>query len=112
MPIVWKVEIREATESNWFQYLDNLIGDLVYAVGGGLTTDAAKYVASKRCLQVVCNLTALSVDAFITWASGIRVKGVVQYIETKVPEDLIVDLKVIAAAPPSIRAAAFVTCYL
>lgn len=47
LPIVWKVEIREATESTWSQYLDNLKGDVVYVVGG-LTADAAKYMASKH----------------------------------------------------------------
>ena len=49
--------------------------------------------------------TALSVDAFITAASGIRRDGCVYYIETKPPEDLILDLDVIAAGPESIRAA-------
>jgi len=45
------------------------------------------------------------VDAFLTWASGIRQDGCVRYIETKTPETLIVDFEVIAAAPPTIRAA-------
>jgi glycerol-1-phosphate dehydrogenase [NAD(P)+] len=49
--------------------------------------------------------TALSVDAFITAASGIRKDGCVYYIETKPPENLVLDLDVIAAAPPAIRAA-------
>jgi len=45
------------------------------------------------------------VDAFITAASGIRRDGCVFYIETKVPENLILDLDVIAKAPATIRAA-------
>jgi glycerol-1-phosphate dehydrogenase [NAD(P)+] len=49
--------------------------------------------------------TALSVDAFITAASGIRRNGCVYYIETKPPENVILDLDVIAAAPTFIRAA-------
>jgi glycerol-1-phosphate dehydrogenase [NAD(P)+] len=45
------------------------------------------------------------VDAFITAASGIRREGSVYYIETKPPENLALDLEVIAAAPETIRAA-------
>jgi len=49
--------------------------------------------------------TALSVDAFFTAASGIRKDGCVYYVETKPPDKIILDLNVIADAPPSIRAA-------
>jgi glycerol-1-phosphate dehydrogenase [NAD(P)+] len=45
------------------------------------------------------------VDAFLTWASGVRHDGCVQYLETKVPERLIIDMAVLAAAPKAIRAA-------
>jgi len=49
--------------------------------------------------------TALSVDAFLTAASGVRSDGCVVYISTKVPDRVILDLEVIAAAPSTIRAA-------
>jgi glycerol-1-phosphate dehydrogenase [NAD(P)+] len=49
--------------------------------------------------------TALSVDAFLTWASGIRVDGCVSYIETGCPETLIVDFKMISSGPESLRSA-------
>jgi glycerol-1-phosphate dehydrogenase [NAD(P)+] len=49
--------------------------------------------------------TALSVDAFLTAASGIRRDGCVHYILTKVPERLVLDFDVLAAAPAWIRAA-------
>jgi len=111
------IEVKEATTEYWDSLLtadngrqtENAVNGLrpavVYAVGGGLTADAAKYFASKLNLPLVVLPTALSVDAFITAASGIRKDGCVYYIETKVPERLILDLETIAKAPAFIRAA-------
>jgi glycerol-1-phosphate dehydrogenase [NAD(P)+] len=79
--------------------------EVVYAVGGGLAADAAKYMAVKLCLPLVVLPTALSVDAFVTSASGVRKNGCVYYIETKSPERLVLDFDVIAAAPAAIRTA-------
>ena len=104
-PVVWKAEVFEATVENWDTLAEGLQGEVVYSVGGGLTADAAKYIANKFALPLVVIPTALSVDAFITAASGIRRDGCVYYIETKQPEHLILDLDVIAAAPAAIRAA-------
>lgn len=39
---------------------------MVYAVGGGLPADAAKYLAFNAGLPMICLPTALSVDAFVT----------------------------------------------
>jgi glycerol-1-phosphate dehydrogenase [NAD(P)+] len=105
LPIVWKAEVFEATVENWDHLADGFHGEVVYSVGGGLTADAAKYLAVKFGLPLVVIPTALSVDAFITAASGIRRDGCVNYIETKPPEELVLDLDVIAAAPAAIRAA-------
>jgi glycerol-1-phosphate dehydrogenase [NAD(P)+] len=101
------VEVSEATTAHW----DALDAgrpsrfEGVYAVGGGLAADAAKYLAARHGLPLVMLPTALSVDAFITAASGIRRDGCVAYIETKVAETLILDLDTIAKAPPAVRAA-------
>ncbi len=102
------IEVTEANTSHW----DNLQSsihrrqpEIVYAVGGGLVADASKYIAAKLNLPLIVLPTALSVDAFITAASGIRRDGCVYYIETKVPERLILDLETVAKAPASIRAA-------
>lgn len=102
------IEVTEATTEYWDHLLlpiTNCHFEVVYAVGGGLTADAAKYFASKLNLPLVVLPTALSVDAFITAASGIRKDGCVYYIETKVPEHLILDLEMVAKAPAFIRAA-------
>ena len=106
--IVETVEVTEATTDYWDILLlkaQNQTSEIVYSVGGGLTADAAKYFAVKLGLPLRVLPTALSVDAFITAASGIRRDGCVYYIETKPPETLILDLDVVAQAPASIRSA-------
>jgi glycerol-1-phosphate dehydrogenase [NAD(P)+] len=102
------IEVTEATILHWDQLqsqIKNQQSEIIYAVGGGLAVDAAKYLAVKLGLPLVCLPTALSVDAFLTCASGIRLEGCVTYIETKAPETLLLDLEVIAAAPEGIRSA-------
>lgn len=98
-------EVMDATRENWEQLGEDLAGEVVYAVGGGLAVDGAKYVAAQQGLPLVCVPTALSVDAFLTWASGYREAGCVRYAETKPPDELIVDFEVLRRAPQSIRAA-------
>jgi glycerol-1-phosphate dehydrogenase [NAD(P)+] len=105
LPVVWQMEPVEATQAHWEARSTDLQGEVVYAVGGGLAVDAAKYVAAARGLPLVCLPTALSVDAFFTWASGVRQEGCVRYLETKPPDLLVVDLEVLTAAPASIRGA-------
>jgi glycerol-1-phosphate dehydrogenase [NAD(P)+] len=123
-----RVEVTEAITEQWDNLLslidirkssviDRPLG-VVYAIGGGLTADAGKYIAARLGLPLTVLPTALSVDAFMTAASGIRRfpppppgeglgarDSCVYYIETKVPENLILDLDIIAAAPAHIRAA-------
>jgi glycerol-1-phosphate dehydrogenase [NAD(P)+] len=105
LPVCWHAEPKRATQGHWDALSDNLQGTVVYAVGGGLAADAAKYLAAKHNLPLVCLPTALSVDAFFTWASGVRREGCVYYLETKPPDRVVIDWDVIAAAPPTIRAA-------
>lgn len=102
---VWTMEPREATLEAWRAGAEGLRGEVVYAVGGGLATDAAKLVATERGLPLVSLPTALTVDAFFTWASGYRMDGCVRYLETKPPDRVVVDFEVWAAAPAPIRAA-------
>jgi glycerol-1-phosphate dehydrogenase [NAD(P)+] len=106
LPVVWRAEPREATLDHWEALSADLQGEVVYAVGGGLAADMGKYVAARSGLPLICVPTALSVDAFLTWASGVRQGGCVVYVETKPPDRLVIDWAVLRVAPPSIRAAA------
>ena len=106
--VVQKIEVTEANTAHWNSLMSTIHGPLpevVYAVGGGLVADTVKYISSKLNLPMTCLPTALSVDAFLTAASGIRRDGCVFYIDTKVPENLMVDFEVIGKAPSPIRAA-------
>jgi glycerol-1-phosphate dehydrogenase [NAD(P)+] len=110
LPIVWQADVQEATITYWdklLAQLDHLAAPIgvIYAVGGGLAVDAAKYLAARLDLPLVCLPTALSVDAFFTWASGYRQEGCVRYLETKPPDHVIIDLTMLAVAPPLVRAA-------
>ena len=106
LPIVWQTDVKMATTDYWDSLMENFKGEVIYAVGGGLTADAAKYMAVKQGLEVVCLPTALSVDAITAWSSAIRVDGCVKYIPTKIVDKLVIDFEVIAQAPSFIRAAA------
>jgi glycerol-1-phosphate dehydrogenase [NAD(P)+] len=105
LPVVWQVDIQQATLEYWDDILKDFKGEVIYAVGGGLPADTAKYFGVQKGLEVICLPTAISVDAFTAWSSGIRVNGCVEYKPTKIVDKLIVDLDVISQAPPSIRAA-------
>jgi glycerol-1-phosphate dehydrogenase [NAD(P)+] len=84
------------------------MGDIVYAIGGGVVVDAAKVVAKELELPLICVPTALSVDAFFTASSGVRRNGVVRYIEAIAPEIVLLDLDVIGRAPQAVRAAGII----
>ena len=100
-----RIEITEATIDYWNSLVPEIEGEIIYAIGGGLAVDAAKYIAVKLDLPLVCIPTVISVDAFLTWASGYRSDGCVKYIETKPPKEVIVDFDVIRDAPLTIRSA-------
>ena len=111
--IALRMDAREATMSHWMTLTADLLAKLpsyqvpmtVYAVGGGLAADTAKYLAHHTKLPLACLPTALSVDAFLSSTSGARHNGCVQYVDTKAPDRLVVDFDVIAAAPPHLCAA-------
>lgn len=107
LKIVATLEPIQATTEHWDGLLSSYANQAtaVYAVGGGLAADAAKYIATRLDLPLTVCPTILSVDAFLTAASGIRREGCIFYIPTRVPDRLILDLDVIASAPPPLRAA-------
>ena len=104
--------VQDATAPHWMELAAGLLADrkqlenhVIYAVGGGLAVDAAKYLAHHANLPLISVPTALSVDAFFTWASGVRHAGCVEYLETRPPDKVIMDLDMLAAAPEHLRAA-------
>ena len=107
LQVVWRGEPEEATEEAFRAFAAAIPAEagIIYAVGGGLPVDAAKLAASLLGLPLVAVPTALSVDAHLTPASGVRRDGCVFYIPTGAPRRLIVDWEVLAAAPPWVRAA-------
>lgn len=105
LPNANRVLITEATIDYWDGLAGDITGEVIYAIGGGLAVDAAKYVGAKFDVPIVCIPTVISVDAFLTWASGYRSDGCVKYMETKPPENVIVDFDIIRNAPLTIRSA-------
>ncbi len=110
--IVWRADAVDPIVQQWA----NLTMDLqqsnlndaelaIYAVGGEIEVDAAKYIAHHTGLELTCLPTALSADSFLTYTSSARDQGSVTHLETKPPERLIIDVDVLAVAPEDLRAA-------
>jgi glycerol-1-phosphate dehydrogenase [NAD(P)+] len=59
-------------------------------------------------MPLICIPSALSVDAFWTWASGVRHDGCVSYIEAIPPEILLLDFELIRRAPAHVRTAGII----
>ncbi|CAN5611055.1 hypothetical protein BH23CHL5_BH23CHL5_07180 [soil metagenome] len=107
LDIRWQADPGDATESRFATLASEIPAEVevIYAVGGGLPVDAAKFAGMKRGLNVCAVPTALSVDAHLTPASGIRREGCVFYVPTPPPVMLYVDWSVISSAPSWVRAA-------
>ncbi len=107
LDIRWQADPGDASQDRFEQLASEIPADaeVIYAVGGGLPVDAAKYAGMKRGLTVCAVPTALSVDAHLTPASGIRRDGCVFYVPTPPPKMLYVDWSVISSAPSWVRAA-------
>lgn len=109
-PVVVQAE-PESADRSYLEFLaENLPKQVqvIYAVGGGLASDAAKYIAWKRKLPAVLVPTALSVDGFFTATVSLRDSGVGAYVETGPAERVIIDWDVISSAPAHIRGAGIV----
>jgi len=79
--------------------------DTVLAVGGGRAIDLGKYLAWKRGCRLVTVPTVLSVDAFVTPASGIRRNHKVDYMGHASPDPLIIDYDLLRTAPAELNVA-------
>lgn len=89
------------------------MGEILYAVGGGAAVDAAKFVAQEMDMPLICIPSALSMDAFWTWASGVREVDAdgnrgVSYLEAVPPEIMLLDFELIKRAPKNMRTAGII----
>lgn len=109
-PVVVQAE-PESADRSYLEFLSENLPkqvQVVYAVGGGLVCDAAKYIAWKRKLPAVLVPTALSVDGFFTATVSLRDGGAGVYVESGPAERVIIDWDVISTAPAHIRGAGIV----
>ncbi len=102
-----KVIMIETMEESWLESMQASLPecDTVVGVGGGQAIDAAKYISWKRGIHLVSIPTILSVDAFVTPASGIRRNHEVAYVGTSTPDPLVIDFNLLRTAPPELNIA-------
>jgi glycerol-1-phosphate dehydrogenase [NAD(P)+] len=105
LPLVVQAEPPKADAALFKSLADGLPPqvEVVYGVGGGLASDAAKYIGFTKGLPTVIIPTALSVDGFFTALVAVREKGTVHYVETGPANQVIIDWEVVRSAPPDIR---------
>jgi len=98
---LWRAEPGAATEVRFAALAAQIptAAEVVYGVGGGLAADAAKFAAWRRGLPLVVVPTALSVDAHLTWAAGVRCDGCVTYLKTGPAHTLYADYALLGVAP-------------
>lgn len=110
LPLVVQAEPHKAD----IDFLKDLAGNLppqvevVYGVGGGLASDAAKFIGLTNKLPTVVIPTALSVDGFFTAIVAVREHGSVRYVDTGPADRLIIDWEVVRNAPQNVRGAGIV----
>jgi glycerol-1-phosphate dehydrogenase [NAD(P)+] len=105
LPVVVQAEPHKADYDFFRDLAENLPPqvEVVYGVGGGLASDAAKFIGRQRNLPTIVIPTALSVDGFFTSIVAVREEGSVRYVETGPSDKIIIDWDVVRNAPPSIR---------
>jgi glycerol dehydrogenase-like iron-containing ADH family enzyme len=109
LSVISRTQPTDATQQSFIAAADQIPAETqaIYAVGGGLAFDSAKFAAHHRSLPLIGVPTAISTDAPLTPFSGIRRDGGVSYIATGAPNVLYVDWDVISAAPSHIRGTGF-----
>ncbi len=105
LPLVIQAEPHKADHDFLKMLADGLPEEVevIYGVGGGLASDAAKYVGWANNLPVVIVPTALSVDGFFTGLVAVRENGTVHYLDTGPASKVIIDWEIIRNAPAHLR---------
>ena len=81
--------------------------DYVLAVGSGSLNDVAKYVGTTLNIGSGVLATAASMDGYVSKGSALMLNGYKVTKEVNVPEDILIDLDIICAAPRLMTAAGF-----
>ena len=110
LPLVVQAEPHKADHDFFKELAGNLPPqvEVVYGVGGGLASDAAKFIGRTNNLPTVVIPTAISVDGFFTSIVAVRESGSVHYVETGPSDKLIIDWDVVRNAPVNVRGAGIV----
>jgi glycerol-1-phosphate dehydrogenase [NAD(P)+] len=80
---------------------------VVVSVGSGTVTDIAKDAAHRADLPFVVVQTAVSVNAFSDDMAVLLRDGVKRTVPSRWPDALVIDLRVVADAPPALNRAGF-----
>jgi glycerol-1-phosphate dehydrogenase [NAD(P)+] len=123
---VWVGEVENSASADWEVMAADFQGDVIYALGGGLAFNAAKYLAAWRALPLICLPTAFSSDAFLTPLVEVHEGHTVRFLRSVTPanklhgvyatngikpnlvyppEQVVIDFNIIASAPSGVRAA-------
>jgi len=86
--------LEQLSKNTIFKKTEFLVG-----FGGGIAIDTAKFLAWKWNKPLIQIPSIISTDAFLTNEIGVRVENKVRYIGNVIPEQVIVDYKLIASAP-------------
>jgi glycerol-1-phosphate dehydrogenase [NAD(P)+] len=84
------------------QDLDGI--EAVAGVGGGAVMDAAKLRGARLGLPVICIPTVLSTDACFTDTAAVRRDGLVRYVPTGGPAQVVIDEPLLLRAPAAMNA--------
>jgi glycerol-1-phosphate dehydrogenase [NAD(P)+] len=105
LPLVVQAEPHKADHKFLLELAENIPPqvEVIYGVGGGLASDAAKFIGRTRNLPTIVVPTALSVDGFFTAIVAVREEGSVKYVETGPSDTIIIDWEVVRNAPANIR---------
>jgi glycerol-1-phosphate dehydrogenase [NAD(P)+] len=97
----------ESLEASSLEALDDGLPELdrVVGFGGGMTMDAAKFVAWRRGVPLILAPSIASVDASVTNTIAVRRDDRVVYEGFVVAERIVADLDVISGAPPRLNRA-------
>jgi len=107
LPLIIQAEPNR-DDNDFYEYLASNLPSpvqVIYAVGDGITIDAAKIVASRNKKPLVIIPTAITSKKSFTPRAQVNTNGKPQVVETGPAEEVVIDMNMIKEAPPEQRAA-------